>query len=492
MALSILVRLRDGRYEAAGLRPSEAEWPPHPARLFCALVASVTSDGESGTADGDADAEWAALRWLERAGMPEIWASSRARRQTRRGYVPTNSTEAKGGSQTWPGRTNGLRVRAAALPENPDFAVVWPDAEPDADTLSALVRLARRTPYVGRATSPATLTVGTKPGSPRATWTRFAPGDSRRSQVDVRVPVPGYADRLRAAYADGQRSWEVSAATLSYAPLDSTPAEAGDGELEGEPGGALDGGPVGWELLVFGQVPGTSRLPVGWLLTVTSRLREAVLSRIATDVPPEISGHGAKGRNHVAFLGLLDVGHPNASGQLLGVGLAVPPDLPDAAYARLWDAVIEDPLETLTVQRASELRLDHDPFRSTPWGLSTERWTAARRGGSRDWVTATPLMVDRFLSRRGDDTQFLEEVARSLVIAGFPAPRAVEISPAPMLAGALHRVPRAALPDNRPIRPMTHVRIRFAEPVVGPVLAGSMRYLGLGLFVPELQRERTA
>jgi hypothetical protein len=31
---------------------------------------------------------------------------------------------------------------------------------------------------------------------------------------------------------------------------------------------------------------------------------------------------------------------------------------------------------------------------------------------------------------------------------------------------------------------MLHARVRFAEPVVGPVLAGSMRYLGLGLFLP--------
>jgi CRISPR-associated protein Csb2 len=238
-------------------------------------------------------------------------------------------------------------------------------------------------------------------------------------------------------------------------------------------------------------VPGTPRLPASWLLTVTSRLREAVLSRLVTDIPAEISGHAANGRNHVAHLGLLDVGHGHASGQLLGVGLAIPPDLPDTACARLWDAVIEDPLKTLTVRRASELHLDHEPFRSTPWGLSTERWTAARRGGSRDWVTATPLMVDRFLSRRGDEAQLLEEVARSLVLAGFPPPHEVEISPAPLLTGALHRVPRAALRDNRPVRPMTHARIRFVEPVVGPVLAGSMRYLGLGLFVPDSSKERT-
>jgi CRISPR-associated protein Csb2 len=38
---------------------------------------------------------------------------------------------------------------------------------------------------------------------------------------------------------------------------------------------------------------------------------------------------------------------------------------------------------------------------------------------------------------------------------------------------------------------MMHVRVGFAEPLVGPLLAGSLRYLGLGLFVPD-RDERAA
>jgi CRISPR-associated protein Csb2 len=40
------------------------------------------------------------------------------------------------------------------------------------------------------------------------------------------------------------------------------------------------------------------------------------------------------------------------------------------------------------------------------------------------------------------------------------------------------------MPTGRPQRRLLHARIRFTELVVGPVLAGSMRYLGLGLFLP--------
>ena len=59
MPISISVRLRHGRYDAGGDRPSEAEWPPHPARVFCALAAAASTD-----------AAWAALRWLEAHPAP--------------------------------------------------------------------------------------------------------------------------------------------------------------------------------------------------------------------------------------------------------------------------------------------------------------------------------------------------------------------------------------------------------------------------------------
>ena len=74
MPLVIGARLRDGRYDAAGIRPDEPEWPPHPARLFCALVASA-----------GAAADWAALRWLEEAGPPQVWANPEAAAAARAG-----------------------------------------------------------------------------------------------------------------------------------------------------------------------------------------------------------------------------------------------------------------------------------------------------------------------------------------------------------------------------------------------------------------------
>jgi len=151
MGLLLMGRLRNGRYDAAQIAPTEAEWPPHPARVFCALVASAAA--------GDDPNDWAALRWLEQAGTPEVWAATQAPLSSRTGFVVTNRTDQRGRSQQHPGRTNGVRTRAAAVPKDPEFAIVWPQAAPDAPTLSCLSRLARQVPYLGRSTSTVTLTV---------------------------------------------------------------------------------------------------------------------------------------------------------------------------------------------------------------------------------------------------------------------------------------------------------------------------------------------
>lgn len=81
MPLSFTVRFRYGRYDADA-RPGRAEWPPHPARLFRALVASAGTDGD-----------WDALAWLERAGAPRMWAVPRdaVARSTSTGYVVANA-----------------------------------------------------------------------------------------------------------------------------------------------------------------------------------------------------------------------------------------------------------------------------------------------------------------------------------------------------------------------------------------------------------------
>lgn len=467
MPLTILVHLRGGRYDAGGERPSQSEWPPHPARIFCALAASAESDSD-----------WAALRWLERQAPPQVWADpmSRVERSHARAYVVQNAIERDGGGNlSWPGRTNGLRTRAFVMPSRDTFAIVWQRAEASARDLSRLKLLAWKVPYVGRSTSAAQVSaIGFLPDLQGVAIYEATEFGHRGLSWDLRVPYVGYTDALRNAYLDGRRSWEV-ARTRPYVALGDQ-LQVGDvvQESVAVPGPFQD-------LLVWRIVRPVVRVGGDLVVSLASGLRRAVLSRVTEPVPGQVSGHTNPGRPHVAFLALPDVGHEHADGHLLGLALALPRDMPEQDLTRLLRAVLlGDGLTEIRFSSGRQLAVDQ---RTDMSGLRPEHWMTRR--GEREWTTATPVMLDGH-TRRGRDEA--SEVARSLVIAGYPEPAEVEVSSAPFVAGGIWRPRAGSVPAGRPRRQMVHARVHFPEPVVGPVLAGSMRYLGLGLFLPTNRR----
>lgn len=344
--------------------------------------------------------------------------------------------------------------------------MVWQQATPDADTLSRLAELARRVPYLGRATSPVTLTVSGTVPEPQQRWAVFVPTLSgERSVASLRVPYPGYLDQLDRVYEGGGRAWEVGR-PLTYQRETPEPVPRPSGPFS--------------DLIVFGCASKTQRPPGDWLLTLTSTLRKAVMQRLGTELPAQVHGHGAKG-HHVGYLALPDVAHPHADGHVLGVALALPRAMAPQDANRVLAAVVDDPLTELTIDRRRPLRVEYDPYRTHPRRLDPDWWAAAPEGARR-WVTATPLMLDRYPKSR--DTPF-EMIAESFVCAGYPRPKDIEIAPAALVRGALNRPRPGTYPEGRPRRKLLHVRVEFEQSLLGPVIAGSMRYLGLGLFAPE-------
>lgn len=63
----------------------QAEWPPHPARVYMAMTAAVFETGE------DAE-ERAALEWLEEQPPPALHVSGHVKRKVVQVYVPVNDT----------------------------------------------------------------------------------------------------------------------------------------------------------------------------------------------------------------------------------------------------------------------------------------------------------------------------------------------------------------------------------------------------------------
>ncbi len=468
--LAVHVRLRSGTYDAGAVDdPRQPEWPPHPARAFCALVGSSPDE-----------AEWAALRWLENQPPPEVHAPDAIDQSAHDQYLMGN-TIGKGGP-TLPAREAAIRIKPRLMPASDRFSLVWPEATPDPATLSALQALAWRVPYIGRSTSSAEVSFSLEAPAASDDLVVYEPVPLRESKIDLRAPYPGYCDRLDVAHDSGTLAWEES----RWVGYRARRPEATDVET-------VISGPF-TDVLPFAFT--ASALHGSHVRTVAERLRDATMALIPDPVPDPISGHGPSGQVHVAYLGLPNVGvpttlpgvegirftdrNPHADGRLLGVALAVPDD--DATSAALYRYLCPPRdlgLDHLAMGPMGRFDLDPRLSGGGAWGLRPSRWV----GPAQWWATATPVVLDRH--SRPNDLDASRQVREALARAGYPEPLEVHAQSAPILHGGI-RVQRNQVQRRAglPTKPWTHAWVRFPTKVSGPVLAGSMRYRGLGLFAP--------
>ena len=145
---------------ADGARKEQAEWPPHPDRVFMALAAAWFETGED-------SAEGEALRWLETLPPPAISASDADSRATVISFVPVNDTHL-GGKIPTTGNLNKLKDAGltllpehrsrqprgfpVAIPHDPIVHLIWPEVESGAHH-PALERLAAKVTHVGHSAS---------------------------------------------------------------------------------------------------------------------------------------------------------------------------------------------------------------------------------------------------------------------------------------------------------------------------------------------------
>ncbi len=466
MSLTMDVELLTGTYEA-GLGDERPEWPPHPARLFCALVAQAT---------GEEDRE--ALRWLERQGPPEVLFPE-AGSSVLRGFVPTNAIRGGGGG-TYPARTNGSRSWPRAHPARPGFRVTWAGASPDANVLERLRALAARVSYLGRPSGFVLAGVSSENARTAEGLRRLVP--ATEGPHLLRVPYPGYLDALVAAFEAGEPAESVSR-SRPYAEPGGTSA----------PSEVVRSGPYA-RLFTLGFPPGAGI--AGWhAMRVARAFRDAVLSRLGNpgaddpwspfapaDLAP-IHGHGGTmaPEERCACLALPFVEHPHATGEVIGVGIAigraVEPGLRRALLQLLGLDRDEGP-------RLTELRIP-GPGVTLPlappdgrWSLEPSRW----RRAARRWASALPVVLDRWPKRWTDVPSIVADGVR---LAGYPDPEGVEVSRGSVVAGApLLRPGDRKRRPTEPDRPWAHVVVSFPEPIEGPVLLGHLRFAGLGLCVP--------
>lgn len=452
--LTITARFVEPVYEAAV--DGGPEWPPHPGRLLSALVAA---------AGDDVKARYA-IRAIE--GRPPTVRVPEAAASVPRAFVPTNAVVDTKSNR--PARTSNERAWPRSTLSRPVVQFCF-DIDLDDATIAALARLCKRVPYLGRAVGQVVLDVGA-PVDPELV--ALVPGAGGRR---LRVGYPGYVDALVAAFDAGEPPHDLARAQFYGEPTAASPPSPP------EPVPAYP------DLLTRAFVPGVS-LDGRLVLRLTQAWKKAVLTRLGATHDEEalalLHGHHDGTRRQCAFLGLPFVGHRHATGELMGVGLAISPDLPRTvrrSVLGLFGLVPGEPgIDALNLVGLGTFTLVAPARRRT---VDPDRWT----GPSAVWASALPVLPDRY----PDDVAEAEAiVADGCEMAGHPRPARVELLPAPPTPGAVHLRRSDTLRRGSPARPRLHVRLHFKTAVTGPVVIGHLRHLGLGLLVPEPMRDPDA
>jgi CRISPR-associated protein Csb2 len=545
MTLVIEVELLAGRYAATAHNDrTQAEWPPHPARFFSALVAALH--------DGDVvnPAEREALVWLENQAPPALDVdltvdADVGRRRVLDVYVPVNDISTVGDIEkplrearaaldraeknneseqmvkrarkavdqetkafgvavnqdeidqnpsdkalkaaVWllpERRVRQVRTFPVVIPGRRTFALVW-SADPSVHIGTALRGLCHRVTRLGHSSSMVRCDVVT-----HSVNVTLVPSDLGTEVL--RTVGPGQLARLEAAH-ERHRGFESRV-------LPSRPQRYGRPLIKSmQPRSPVSVFSGDW--ILFERTGGAR--PLSSRGTDLARaLRAALLEQHGSpDLDEPLSGHAPDGRPtdrpHVAFLALPFVGWEHADASIQGLAIVLPEELPTSGREKLlrliasWesdrgrDGMLELAQGSLPPVRVR--RIDVPERRS----LRPSTWCRP----ARYFVTATPIALDRnpgnLRSNQERTAQKAAEEARRLISEGckrigLPSPASVEVSFAPLLTGtqpAQAFLPWPARP-GRPSRVRVHAAIQFDQPVRGPLLLGAGRHLGLGLCLP--------
>lgn len=442
-------------------RRDAPEWPPHPQRLFSALVDAYGDDPDD-TAAADA------LRWLESLTPPQIYASigdEAPHRRLAKYFVPVNDGLPKrlSAAPLVEQRTRQERYFPAVVPYDARVQFLWPDATPDTGQERALTALMRRIHYLGHSSSPVRVAPTHAPMPPS-----LLPAPD--GELVLRVPGPGRFDRLRQVHALRQGDTTVQpprGVEVRY-------------RLAGvqRPRGPWGAGIV----LAIQDGP-----PVDLVATATviDRLRDAMLAQVATDIPEVLSGHQANGaptqQAHLALLPLANVAYPYSDGTLKGFAAVLPRDADERLRTRLLlalQSVRELRLGSLGVLKLEVLHQDDAPR------LASLRFDARYRKAARIWASVTPVALSRHPKPNKGLTE-VEIIADDIERLGLPRPRAIGLG----MVCAIRGVPKANDFTRGTLkqlqgRMLRHVRIEFDEEIQGTLLVGAGRFMGFGLCLP--------
>ncbi|TWT74823.1 type I-G CRISPR-associated protein Csb2 [Allorhodopirellula solitaria] len=495
---------------------TQAEWPPHPQRLFSAMVAAMY---ECDLGDEARDA----LLWLEQLQPPELLLSEYAERACLETYVPVNDNNSQIvlnrkkrtlkfmssiDSGIALGRDRKERFFPTIIPFDPIVQFVWKDvAEADLEQhQEALQTLCESVAYLGHSSSLVRVSLADKKAALPQWRLRRKSDPKGMAGATLRGVATGRLQQLDAAF-------QLSEKTVRRREASDAPWHRYVKTCEGLPTTEKRinafGDQRNW--FVFKRTSGKP-LPLQACLALTQSVRKAVCSLGDDDAPAILIGHESDSsplqRNHVAFLPLANTGYQHSRGEIHGFAIVLPaatsPQERQQIAIRLGD-LLKVWMNHNGERTEADLSFDWSVSIASPadslQSLRPSRYT----GTSKFWATTTPMVFGHFL-RKLDEPRTAKIVGRACQAIGLPLPKYVHVSPVSMVQGVppSFRFPSLSsegkpvwvryrngkftlpkrLPGGQAVRMRYHVAVEFEEPVEGPVILGAGRHYGMGLCVP--------
>ena len=504
----IEVNFLTGRYVATYHNNRElAEWPPHTARLFSALVSAWAEEGQDG-------AEREALEWLESQRPPDITAPAAVYRSKVSHFVPVNDTTILGRSlmtekkaakavrnvgatplktalALFPeGREKQERFYPSVTPSVPRVTYVW-DQAPQDGMAKVLDGLLSRVTRLGHSSSLVSCRIVADPPAPNYTLSEYG-------NVGIRSVRSGQLTALLSQYArhQGYKRRALPFEITMYKKADEWSTSDTKPNMSGR-----------WIVFRLGSGFWPSTLAV----SMATAMRAAILNRIKKPIPEEVGGldlNCMPTKNpHVAFVILPFAGFAHADGGIRGVAVSLPHTLSDTSRHMVFRAIAdwEDACNTGGAQAGSArtVRLNIgdrtvDIFRNIdPAPLKTlqfSTWISP----SRRWISVTPISLPRHPGnmKRGSAAaraRAWKEAELAVILScehvGLPRPEEVVVSYDPFVKGAFpvaRYLPFTQKGASGSIvsRALVHASLVFGESVAGPMMLGTGRFSGLGLMKP--------
>ncbi len=499
----------------------KAEWPPHPARVFMAIAAAHFECSDDSV---DLVAEREMLDWLSTLAPPAMVVPQATARDVLTVYVPVNDQKAE---EALVKRSRQPRFFPRVHVGDQPLRQIYDAAEDDlAAHSAALAGLCKRVTRIGHSSSLVWMRAEL---NEEATATHVP--DEFAVASPARIVSAGAMNRLEAAFnglavskyavlqnkisaAKGAAKKKLNESLAIEFPHGQPTSQRPSFSISRPYREVITTDKTGVVCSIFDpnfivlrtDDASTQTFGIESTGAFAKALIGLLLGRIdstGNTIPSWISGHESSGEPlrssaHIAIVPLAYVGRHwidverHARGQLMGLGLLVPRDIPLRERGKCLSGILFDedgqPRSlALKLGRAGVWSIARDTSVDPKLTLRMSTYTDA----SRSWASVSPVVLDhmpktdRVKDPIGWRTEVAEIIASSCSKVGLPEPAAVRVEKTPFFVGSLRAMPgQGGFLLLRPGRFQVHVQLDFSQPISGPVLIGAGRFRGYGLFRP--------